>query len=141
MDVAMVMALSKVYGIPLTRRTAAGLVKDMALALGTVGVVEVGTRLVAKGVQSVLAGLTVASGGLATPLTMLGYGAIGLTIGGAGAFTSYVLGHGAKIYLAQGCQWGPRGIKTVVHQILEEAKEGSVLDRIRDDLKKKVKKP
>ena len=139
-DVGMVVALSRVYGIPLTKRVAAGLVKDMSLALGALGAVEVATRLVAKGVQSALGGATVLSGGLLAPLTLLGYGAIGLAQGGTAALTSYVLGRGAKMYLEQGCQWGPRGIKTVVHQILDEAKSDSVLDRIKDDLKKKVKR-
>ena len=51
---------------------------------------------------------------------------------------SYVLGQGAKTYLRQGCQWGPRGIKTVIHQILEQAKADSVMERLRDDLRRKV---
>ena len=139
-DVAMIVALSKVYGIPVTKKMAAGLVKDMMLALGALGAVEIATRVVAKGVQSMLAGVTILSGGLATPLTALGYGAIGLAQGGTAALTSYVLGHGAKVYLEQGCQWGPRGIKTVVHQILSQAKADSVMDRIRDDLRQKVKR-
>lgn len=137
-DVGMIVALSRVYGIPLTRRTAASLVRDMMLALGALGVVEVATRLVAGGVKSLLFGITGASAGLALPLTALGYGAIGLTLGGTAATTSYVLGHGAKYYLQQGCQWGPKGIKTIVHQILAEAKAKSVIDRLRDDLKKRV---
>ena len=45
----MIVALSKVYGIPVTRKTASGLVKDMMLALGALGVVEVATRPVAGG--------------------------------------------------------------------------------------------
>ncbi|MHC5543919.1 YcjF family protein, partial [Singulisphaera rosea] len=85
-----------------------------------------------------LAGLTVLSGGLAVPLTALGYGAIGITLGGTAATTSYVLGHGAKFYLRQGCQWGPRGIKTVIHEILADAKTDSVIDRLRQDLKSRV---
>ncbi len=137
-DVGMIVALSRVYGIPLTRRTATSLVKDMMLALGTMGVVEVATRLVAGGIKSSLAGLSILSGGLAVPLTALGYGAIGLTLGGTAATTSYVLGHGAKVYLKQGCQWGPRGIKTVIHQIMAEAKSDSVIDRLRDDLKRRI---
>jgi GTPase len=137
-DVGMIVALSKVYGIPLTKRTATGLVRDMMLALGAVGAVEVATRLLAGGIKSALAGVTVLSGGLAIPLTALGYGAIGLAQGGTAATTSYVLGHGAKFYLKQGCQWGPRGIKTVIHQILAEAKADSVVDRLRDDLKRRV---
>jgi small GTP-binding protein len=138
-DVGMIMTLSKLYGIPLTRRTATSLVRDMMLALGAMGLVSVASRLLASGLKSSLAGLTVASGGLAAPLTALGYGAIGLGQAATGATTSYVLGQGAKTYLRQGCQWGPRGIKTVIQQILAEAKADSVIDRLRDDLKKRLK--
>lgn len=137
-DVGMIVALSKVYGIPLTKKTAASLVRDMLLALGAMGAVEVATRLMASGVKSALAGLSVLSGGLAIPLTALGYGAIGLAQGGTAATTSYVLGQGAKTYLKNGCQWGPRGIKTVIQQIVSEAKTDSVIDRLRDDLKSRI---
>jgi small GTP-binding protein len=137
-DVGMIVALSRVYGIPLTKKTAAGLVREMMVALGALGMVEVATRLVASGVKSSLAGLSVMTGGLAVPLTALGYGAVGLAIGGSAATTSYVLGHGAKTYLKQGCQWGPRGIKTVIQQIVAEAKADSVIERLRDDLKKRI---
>ncbi len=138
-DVTMIIALSRVYGIPLTRKTATGLVKDMVAALGAVGVVKVAGHLLAGGMKSLLAGVTVLSGGLAAPLTAIGYGAIGLAQASAAAAVSYVLGHGAKVYLQQGCQWGPRGIKTIVQEILQQAKTDSVLDRLRDDLQRKVK--
>ena len=138
-DVGMIVTLSKLYGIPLTRRTAASLVRDMMLALGAMGLVGVASKLIASGIKTSLAGLTIMSGGLAAPLTALGYGAIGLGQAATGATTSYVLGQGAKTYLRQGCQWGPRGIKTVVQQILAEAKADSVIDRLRDDLKKRLK--
>jgi small GTP-binding protein len=138
-DIGMIVALSRIYGIPLNRQNASGLIKDMLKALGAFGAVDVATRLVAKAAQSALGGATVVTGGLALPLTLLGYGAIGVTLGATGATTSYVLGHGAKYYLEQGCGWGHRGIKTVIHEILSEAKRDSVMERLRDDLKKKVK--
>ncbi len=77
-DVGMIVALSKVYGIPLTRRTAASLVRDMMLALGAMGAVGVVGRLIYSGIKSSLAGVTVLTGGLAAPLTALGYGVFGL---------------------------------------------------------------
>ncbi len=138
-DVGMIVALSNVYGIPLTRRTAASLVRDMMLALGAMGAVGVAGRLLASGIKSSLAGVTILSGGLAAPLTALGYGVFGLAQAATAGTTSYILGHGAKTYLRQGCQWGPRGIKTVIQQILAEAKADSVIDRLRDDLKKRLK--
>ncbi len=138
-DVGMIVALSKVYGIPLTRRTAVSLVRDMMLALGAMGAVGITSRLVASGIKSSLAGLTIMTGGLAAPLTALGYGAFGLAQAATAGTTSYVLGQGAKTYLRQGCQWGPRGIKTVINEILAEAKADSVIDRLREDLKKRLK--
>jgi len=138
-DVGMIVALSKVYGIPLTRRTAVSLVRDMMLALGAMGAVGITSRLVASGIKSSLAGLTIMTGGLAAPLTALGYGAFGLAQAATAGTTSYVLGQGAKTYLRQGCQWGPRGIKTVIREILSQAKADSVIDRLREDLKKRLK--
>jgi GTP-binding protein Era len=138
-DVAMIVSLSRVYGIPLTRSSAASLVRDMVVALGALGAIEVVGRVLAGGMKSLLAGVTVLSGGLAAPLTAIGYGAIGLAQGATAATTSYVLGRGAKVYLQQGCQWGAKGIKTVIHQILDEARADSVMDRLKDDLRRKVK--
>src|SRR5207248_11541222 len=109
------------------------------LALDAMDVVNSASRLMASGLKSSLAGLKDMSGGLAAPLTALGYGAIGLGQAATGATTSYVLGQGAKTYLRQGCQWGPRGIKTVIQQILVQAKSDSVIDRLRDDLKRRLK--
>ena len=137
-DVGMIIALSRVYGIPLTKKTAIGLVREMMVALGAMGMVEVATRLLASGVKSSLAGLSVMSGGLALPLTALGYGAIGVALGASAATTTYVQGHATKTYLRQGCQWGPRGIKTVIQQIVAEAKADSVIERLRDDLKSRI---
>jgi len=137
-DVGMIVALSKVYGIPLTRRTAASLVKDMVKAMGALGAVEIAGRLVISGAKFLLAGTTVATGGLAAPLTALGYGAVGLTNGVTASWASYVLGRAAKVYLQQGCQWGSLGIKTVIQQILQQAKADSVVERLRDDLRRKV---
>ena len=72
-----------------------------------------------------------------------GAGRAGLLVSGqpeprAPSQRPYVLGQGAKIYLRQGCQWGPRGIKTVVQQIVSQAKTDSVIDRLKHDLKKRI---
>jgi GTPase len=138
-DVWMIVSLSKIYGIPLTRTSAMKLMRDMSFALGAMGLVQLATRLAASGVRAAMAGLTIMTGGLAGPLTALGYGAIGLTQAGAAATTSYVIGHGAKTYLRQDCQWGPKGIKTVIHQLVVQAKTDSVIERLREDLKKRLK--
>lgn len=139
-DVAMILALSRVYGIPLTRPAALRLVRDMSFALGAMGVLQLATKLLASGIKSALAASTIMTGGLAAPLTALGYGAIGLSQASAAATASYVVGQGAKTYLRRGCQWGPRGVKTVIQEILVQAKADSIVDRLRADLKQRIKK-
>jgi uncharacterized protein (DUF697 family) len=138
-DVGMIVALSKLYGIPLTKRTAIILVKDMVKAMGALGAVEVAGRLMVSGVRFLLAGTTIATGGLAAPLSAVGYGAMSLSFGVTASWASYILGRAAKVYLQQGCQWGALGIKTVIQQILLQAKQDSVVERLRDDLQRKVK--
>ena len=71
-------------------------------------------------------------------MTAIGYGAMSLSFGVTASWTSYILGRAAKIYLQQGCQWGTLGIKTVIQQILLQAKADSVVERLRDDLRRKV---
>ncbi len=137
-DVAMIVTLGKLYGFPITRGTAAKLLRDMLLALGALGVVEVGSRLLAGGIRSALAGLTITTAGLALPLTALGYGAISLAQGGTAAATSYVIGRAAKVYLRQGCQWGPMGLKTVINKTLLEARADSIVERLRSELKHRM---
>ena len=106
-DVGMIVALSKVYGIPLTRRTAASLVRDMMLALGAMGAVGIVSRLVASGIKSSLAGVTILTGGLAAPLTALGYATFGLAQAATAASTSYVLGTGSQDLPPPGLPVGP----------------------------------
>jgi GTP-binding protein Era len=137
-DVGMILALSRVYGIPLTRRTAVSLVKDLVKTMGALGAVEVVGRLLVSGAKALLAGGTVATGGLATPIAVAGYAAIGVSLGATASWTSYIIGRAAKVYLQHGCQWGNLGIKTVVQQILNQAQADSVMERLRDDLKKKM---
>ncbi len=108
----------------------------MVVALGALGAVEVATRLDRQRRQ---VGAGRGDGPQRRPGSLLGYGAIGLAQGGPPALTSYVLGQGAKFYLQQGCQWGPTGIKTVINQILDQAKPDSVMERLRDELKQKLK--
>ena len=70
-NVGMIVSLSKIYGIPLTRTSAMKLMRDMSFALGAMGLVQLATRLAASGVHAAMAGLTIMTGGLAGPLTAL----------------------------------------------------------------------
>ena len=137
-DVAMVMALSKVYGLAITRKTARGLVFDSLKSLGALGAVDVVAKFGFIGVKALLAGSTALSGGLAAPLTALGYASFGAALGGTAAYTSYILGQAAKVYLQKGKDWGPAGINTVIQEILEAAQHDSVIELLSAELKKRL---
>ena len=110
----------------------------MVKALGALGAVEVAGRLLVGGVKSLLAGIDGRRpAAWPLPLTALGYGAIGLAPGSTASWTSYVLGRAAKIYLQQGCQWGPRGSRRSSSRSSPQAKADSVVDRLRDDLRRR----
>ena len=71
-DVGMIVSLSKLYGIPVTKRSSVMRVKDMVKAMGAAAVVEVAGRLMVSGVKFLLAGtLTIATGGMAAPLAAI----------------------------------------------------------------------
>ncbi|MDX2037113.1 MAG: GTP-binding protein [Isosphaeraceae bacterium] len=137
-DVAMIVALGRVYGVPITKTAARGIVRESIKTLGTLGAVDVVSKLGIVGLKSLLGGATILSGGLAAPVTALGYAAAGVAVGGTAAATSYILGEAAKVYLRRGKDWGPDGINTVIREILDRADRDSVIARLEEELKRKI---
>lgn len=93
-DAGMVMHLSKLYGLPLSKAEAGTLVKtiatQMALLMGTVW-----------GIHLLSSALKLGTGGLSTLVTGTAQGAVAY-------YATYVVGQAAETYLAQGKSWGKR---------------------------------
>ncbi|MDH3409274.1 MAG: GTP-binding protein, partial [Gammaproteobacteria bacterium] len=104
-DVGMVIHLSRVYGLPLSRREAGTLVKvivaESAALMGTVWALHI-----------VSSALKVGTAGLSTIVTAGAQGAIAY-------YSTYVVGQVAAEYLGKGKSWGDGGPKHVVKQILD----------------------
>ncbi len=119
-DVAMVVHLSRLYGLPLSRREAGSLVKVIAtqltLLMGTVWAVNL-----------ISSALKLGTGGLSTVLTGTAQGAVAY-------YSSYVVGQAAETYLAQGKSWGELGPKHVIRDILDGIDRDSVLAQARSDI-------
>ena len=119
-DVAMVVHLSRLYGLPLSRREAGSLVKVIAtqltLLMGTVWAVNL-----------ISAALKLGTGGLSTVLTGTAQGAVAY-------YSTYVVGQAAETYLAQGKSWGELGPKHVIRNILDGIDRDSVLAQARSDI-------
>ncbi|TRU24799.1 MAG: DUF697 domain-containing protein [Microcystis aeruginosa Ma_MB_S_20031200_S102] len=133
-DLAMILALSRLYGIDLTRQGAIALLQKIALNMGGISASEF---LAVLGLSSLkgLLGLSIpATGGI----SILPYTSIALTQAGVAGVSCYAIGQVTKTYLANGATWGPDGPKAVVASILDSLDETSILNRIKRELGSKL---
>jgi uncharacterized protein (DUF697 family)/GTP-binding protein EngB required for normal cell division len=120
-DVGMVVHLSRVYGLPLSRKEAGALVRviaaESAALMGTVWALHF-----------VSSALKVGTVGLSTILTAGAQGAIAY-------YSTYVVGQVAAEYLGKGKSWGEGGPKQVVQKILDSLDRDSVLRDARREIR------
>jgi small GTP-binding protein len=133
-DVAMILALSRLYGIDLTRAGAIGLLKKIALSMGGISASEFLTVLGLSSLKGLLGISAPATGGI----SLLPYTSIALTQAGVAGVSCHAIGQVTKTYLANGATWGPDGPKAVVTRILDSLDETSILNRIRWELSAKL---
>jgi small GTP-binding protein len=123
-DVGMVMHLSKVYDLPISKREAGSLVRviaaEAAALMGTVWALHF-----------VSSALKVGTAGLSTLVTAGAQGAIAY-------YSTYVVGQIAAEYLAKGKSWGDGGPKAVVQEILESLDRDTVLRDARKEIQARL---
>ncbi|MGF1600602.1 MAG: DUF697 domain-containing protein [Thermosynechococcaceae cyanobacterium] len=133
-DIAMILTLSKLYGISMTQQGAVGLLRNIAVAMGGISASEL---LATFGLSS-LKGLL----GLAAPATggasLVPYLSVALTQAAVAGVSSYSIGQVTKTYLSNGASWGPQGPKTVVTEILASLDQTHILNRIKTELRQKL---
>ncbi len=134
-DVAMILALSRLYGMDMTQQGAIALLQKIGVSMGGI----TGSEFMASFGLSSLKGLL----GLATPITggtsLLPYVSVAITQGGVAGVSCYAIGQVTKRYLANGASWGPEGPKTVVKSILSSLDQTSILNRIKWELGAKLR--
>ena len=123
-DVGMVVHLSKVYDLPLSRREAGSLVSviaaEAAALMGTVWALHF-----------VSSALKVGTAGLSTIVTAGAQGAVAY-------YSTYVVGRIAAEYLAKGKSWGDGGPKQVVDEILNSLDRDTVLREARKEIQARL---
>ncbi|MBW4509002.1 MAG: DUF697 domain-containing protein [Scytonematopsis contorta HA4267-MV1] len=135
-DVALVLGLSKIYGIPMTETGAVKLLQRIALSMGGITVSELLANLGLSGLKTLLSISTPATGGAA----FVPYVTVALTQAGVAGVSSYGIGQVTKAYLANGATWGAEGPKAVISRILANLDETSILNRIKEELQQKVRR-
>lgn len=133
-DIALIVALSKLYGLPMTQQGAVGLLKKIAMGMGGVTATEL---LATLGLSS-LKGLMGATAPLTGGLSLAPYIPVAIAQAGVAGLSTYGVGQVAKVYLANGATWGAEGPKIVIQKILASLDEASVLSRIRSELETKI---
>lgn len=120
-DSVMVVHLSKVYGIQLTRHQASELIRTIATQTGLLMGTVYGVQLL----SSVLKGLTA---GLSTVVTA---GAQA----GVAFYGSYVIGKAAQRYFAAGASWGDKGAKQVITEIMQDLDKDALMQEAKASVK------
>ena len=123
-DISMVMHLSSVYDLPLSRREAGSLVSAIVAEAATL----MGTVWALHFVSSAL---KVGTAGLSTVVTAGAQGAIAY-------YSTYVVGRIAAEYLAKGKSWGEGGPKAVVQKILDSLDRDTVLREARKEIQARL---
>jgi small GTP-binding protein len=123
-DVSMIVHLSKLYALPLTKNEAGDLIKtiggQMALLMGTVWAVHF-----------ISSALKLGTAGLTTLLTGGAQGAVAY-------YSTWIVGQAAERYLAQGKSWGEGGPKLVVREILDSLDRDSILKQAKADIRTRL---
>ncbi|MFP4133522.1 MAG: GTP-binding protein [Halothece sp.] len=133
-DVAMILALSRLYGIPMTQTAAIALLQKIAISMGGISASDVLTSLGLSSLKGIL--------GLSAPVTggasFVPYVSVAITQAGVAGVSSYAIGHVSNTYLANGASWGLDGPKSVVKNILDSLDEESILNRIKGELQARL---
>jgi GTP-binding protein Era len=117
LDVALVLHLGKVYGMPLTRAEAGTLIATICAQLAALMGAIWGVHLVASALKGVSAGLSTV-----------------VTAGAQGALAWYateLVGRAAEHYLLHGKTWGEQGAKRAVEEIVKSLDRDSILREAR----------
>lgn len=124
-DIGMVVHLSRVYGLPLSRREAGSLVAvigaEAAAIMATVWAIHVGS-----------AALKLGTAGLSTVATAAAQGAVAY-------YSTLIVGRVAAEYLAKGKSWGDSGPKKVVKTILDSLDRDTILSDAKREIQARLR--
>ena len=133
-DLALIRALAKLYGLPMTGYQAGKILKTILFSSGGLLLSELGS--------SFLLGLGKSATALASgenPLHITAFAGTAITQGAIAGYGAYAVGKAAKVYLERGCSWGQLGASTVITEILSEVEPNTILYRLQQELSNKTR--
>ncbi|MEM9529567.1 MAG: GTP-binding protein [Pseudomonadota bacterium] len=127
LDVALVAQLSRVYGLPMTRRESGRVLATIAAQLAALMGAVWGVHLVSSALKTLSAGFSVAVTGVAQ--------------GALAYYATYLVGRAAEAYLINGKSWGSNGPKQTVRDIVGSLDRQSILAEAKSEISTRLKKP
>jgi GTP-binding protein Era len=121
-DVGMVVHLSKLYGLPMSKSEASELLKTIAAQM-------LALYSTFWAIHFASSALKISTVGLSTVLT-------GMAQGGVAWYSTLVVGEATGTYLAKGKSWGELGPKLTVMEILDRLDRDSVVQDAKQEIKK-----
>jgi GTP-binding protein Era len=125
LDAAMVVQLSRVYGMPLTRTESGRLVAVVSAQLAALMGAIWGVQLVASALKGMSAGLSMF-------VTAAAQGALGW-------YATVLIGRAAERYLVAGKSWGELGAKRAVAEVVAGIDRDSILREARAEIVRRLK--
>ncbi len=133
-DLALIRALARLYGLPMTSYDAGKLWRKIIISGGLTLFTSIGT--------SILLGLGKSSAAVVTamenPSAIATYAGFALTQGGVAGYGAYAVGKAAQAYLEKGCSWGSLGASTVIQEILQQVEPNTIIYRLRQELEQQL---
>ncbi|KST64464.1 GTP-binding protein [Mastigocoleus testarum] len=131
-DLALIRALAKLYGLPMTGYQAGKILKTILFSSGGLLLSELASSFMLGLGKSATA---IASG--ENPMHLTAFAGTAITQGGIAGYGAYVVGKAAQLYLEKGCSWGQLGVSTVITEILSEVDSNTILYRLQQELSNK----
>jgi len=133
-DLAMIRALSDLYGLPITGHEAGKLWKTILTSSGSL--------LLSQIASGVLLGLgksaTVAASGLDSATSLPALASVGALQGAIAGYGAYAVGRAVQVYLENGCSWGSQGPNSVIQEILNQLEPNTIIYRLRQELNQEL---
>ncbi|MDY7011998.1 MAG: GTP-binding protein [Cyanobacteriota bacterium] len=129
-DLALIRALARLYGLPMTSFEAGKLWRKILVSSGGVLLSELGSSLAMGAGKSA----AVAHSFLESPAAIATYATVAAAQGAIAGYGAYAVGQVARDYLQRGCSWGDLGPSTVIQEILSQTRSHAIFHRLRDEL-------
>ncbi|MGP0129447.1 MAG: GTP-binding protein [cyanobacterium endosymbiont of Rhopalodia musculus] len=129
-DLALIRALARLYGLPITSYEAGKLWKKILVSSGGLLLGELITLFVLGIGKSTFAAVSF----FESPAALMTYGSTATMQGGIAGYYAYIVGKAAQEYLEKGCSWSPVGPSTIIQNIISEVDPHTLIYRLREKL-------